>query len=270
MSAPGVDHPFEKLLELMETLRGPDGCPWDREQTRETLKPMLVEEAFEVLEALDDEDSDGLCEELGDLLFQVVFHSQIAKEKGEFDALEVCRRLHDKMVQRHPHVFGDESFADSQELLRNWESLKESEKRASGRKVTRKDSLLDGMPDRLPALYRANLITAKAARVGFDWPSIEGITDKLLEEVEELNDARRQGADGPVKEELGDVLFTAVNLCRRLEIDPETALNRANRKFSQRFRRMEKHFGKEGRELKDVEIEEMENCWNDLKACEAS
>ena len=270
MSGAGVDHPFEKLLELMETLRGPDGCPWDREQTHETLKPMLVEEAFEVLEALDADDSDELCEELGDLLFQVVFHSQLAMEKGEFDALEVCRRLHEKMVRRHPHVFGNESFADSQELLRNWESLKESERKASGRKVARKESLLNGIPDKLPALYRANQITAKVARIGFDWPSIEGITDKLLEEVDELNDARRQGAPGSVKEELGDVLFTAVNLCRRLEIDPETALNRANRKFSQRFRRMEEHFGNEGRELKDVELEEMENCWNHLKTTEAS
>ncbi len=270
MSGPGVDHPFEKLLELMAKLRGPDGCPWDREQTRETLKPMLVEEAFEVLEALDGEDSDELCEELGDLLFQVVFHSQIAREKGEFDALEVCRRLHDKMVRRHPHVFGDESFADSRELLRNWESLKEAEKRASGRKVTKKKSLLDGIPKRLPALYRANQITSKAARVGFDWPSIKGITDKLLEEVEELDEARREGAAGPIREELGDVLFTAVNLCRRLEIDPETALNRANRKFSRRFRKMEKQFGKQSRELKDVEIEEMEDCWERLKASEAS
>ncbi len=270
MAGPGVDHPFEKLLELMERLRGPDGCPWDREQTHETLKPMLVEEAFEVLEALDAEDSDELCEELGDLLFQVVFHSQIAMEKGEFDALEVCRRLHDKMVRRHPHVFGNESFSDSRELLRNWENLKESERRASGRKVTRKESLLDGIPDKLPALYRANQITAKAARIGFDWPSIEGVTDKLQEEVDELNEARRQREAGPVREELGDILFTAVNLCRRLEIDPETALNRANRKFSQRFRRMEKHFGNQGRELKDVELEEMENCWNDLKTTEAS
>ena len=270
MSGAGIDHPFEKLLELMETLRGPEGCPWDREQTHETLKPMLVEEAFEVLEALDSDDSDELCEELGDLLFQVVFHSQLAMEKGEFDALEVCRRLHDKMVRRHPHVFGDESFSDSQELLRNWESLKEAERKASGRKIARKESLLDGIPDKLPALYRANQITARASRIGFDWPTIEGITDKLLEEVDELNDARRQGVVGPLQEELGDILFTAVNLCRRLEIDPETALNRANRKFSRRFRRMEKHFGNEGRELKDIELEEMENCWNDLKTTEVS
>ena len=136
--------------------------------------------------------------------------------------------------------------------------------------MTKKKSLLDGIPKRLPALYRANQITSKAARVGFDWPSIKGITDKLLEEVEELDEARREGAAGPIREELGDVLFTAVNLCRRLEIDPETALNRANRKFSRRFRKMEKQFGKQSRELKDVEIEEMEDCWERLKASEAS
>ena len=146
MSGPGVDHPFEKLLELMAKLRGPDGCPWDREQTHETLKPMLVEEAFEVLEALDGEDSDDLCEELGDLLFQVVFHSQIARENSEFDALEVCRRLHDKMVRRHPHVFGDESFSDSRELLRNWESLKNRRKEPADGKSPERSHSWTGFP----------------------------------------------------------------------------------------------------------------------------
>jgi len=268
MAGPESDHPFEKLLALMEKLRSPEGCPWDREQTRETLKPMLIEEAFEVLEALDGGDADQLCEELGDLLFQVVFHSQIASEKGEFDALEVCRRIHEKMVGRHPHVFGDESFADSQELLRNWESLKEAEKEASGREPDRRESLLDGIPEKLPALYRANQMTAKAARVGFDWPDVAGIVSKLVEELEELQVARQGGDGDRVKEEVGDVLFTAVNLCRRLEIDPETALNGANRKFSRRFRKMERHFRRRGRALKDVRVEEMENCWERVKASE--
>lgn len=270
MSGSDADHPFEKLLELMGTLRGPEGCPWDREQTCESLKPMLIEEAFEVLEALDQNDPHQLCEELGDLLFQVVFHSQIAKEKGEFDALQVCERLHDKMVGRHPHVFGSESFKDSQELLRNWERLKELEKKASGRESSPKRSLLDGVPPKLPALYRANQITSKAARVGFDWPTVEGIIKKLLEEVDELNRARSEGSDHQVKEELGDLLFTVVNLCRRLEVDPETSLNQANRKFSRRFRNMEVHFGKRGRKLGDVGFDEMESCWKYVKMSEAS
>ncbi len=270
MSGRDADHPFEKLLELMETLRGPDGCPWDLEQTHETLKPMLVEEAFEVLEALDRSDPDQLCEELGDLLFQVVFHSQIASERGEFDALQVCRRLHEKMVGRHPHVFGDQSFKDSQELLRNWERLKELEKQASGRAVNSRESLLDGIPPKLPALYRANQMTSKAARVGFDWPTLEGIIDKLLEEVDELKQARFEESDPQIKEELGDILFTVVNLCRRLQVDPETALNRANQKFSRRFRKMESHFVRKGRQLGDVDVDEMESCWRDVKISEAS
>ena len=255
---------FQKLLEMMDVLRGPGGCPWDQEQTRETLKPLLVEEAFEVLEALDGSDSNQLCDELGDLLFQVIFHSRIAQEKEEFDIHDVCRKSYEKMVRRHPHVFGDEHYRDSQELLKHWEDIKAEEKKSAGGKVTR-ESLLDGIPEKIPALYATYQMSSKAARVGFDWSSIEQIRDKVVEEFEELRDALRQGEEKEIKEEVGDLLFAALNIARYLQIDPETALNQANRKFSARFREMEKHFGSQGRALKEVSLGEMETFWQDNK-----
>lgn len=252
---------FHKLAQLMDVLRSPGGCPWDREQTRESLKPMLIEEAYEVLEALDGEDPEELLEELGDLLFQVIFHSRISKEREEFDVYDVCRAVYQKMVRRHPHVFAEEHFEDSQELLRNWEDLKSAEKAAAGRE-NRKKSLLDGIPPELPTLYRTHQITAKAARVGFDWESLEGIRQKWEEEFEELTAARQANKRSAVQEEVGDLLFTALNVARFLEIDPETALRRANRKFENRFRSMEKYFEEQGRPLKEVPVEEMEEQWN--------
>ncbi len=256
---------FRKLVELMDILRGPNGCPWDREQTRETLKPMLIEEAYEVLEALDAEDPDELCEELGDLLFQIVFHGRIASERGEFDAYDVCRRVYEKMVRRHPHVFGEASFEDARDLLRNWEDLKAAEKKAGGRE-NRKKSLLDGIPKDLPTIYRAYQMTAKAARVGFDWPDISGLREKFLEEFEELVEALRESDPRRVKEEVGDLVFVALNIARYLEIDPETALRGANDKFDRRFRAMEQHFQIAGRSLKDVPPREMEVAWQGGKA----
>lgn len=258
------DH-FARLVELMDVLRGPEGCPWDREQTRETLKPMLVEEAFEVLEALDREDPDELCEELGDLLFQIVFHSRIAKERGEFDVYEVSRRVYEKMVARHPHVFGDVSFADSQELLRNWEDIKAAEKTGQGRSPDR-ESLLDGIPEQLPSMYTTYQMTSKAARVGFDWSDIEGIRQKVLEEFEELAEVLAEGDRDRLKEEVGDLLFSILNVARFLEVDPETALRNANRKFARRFRAMEKHFAQQERQLKEVSPDEMEKIWQGNKS----
>ena len=255
---------FRKLVELMDTLRGPQGCPWDREQTRETLKPMLMEEAYEVLGALDESDPEGLCEELGDLLFQVIFHSRISKENGEFDAYDVCRRIYEKMIRRHPHVFGTASYEDARDLLRNWEDIKASEKRSSGQKSER-ESLLDGVPENLPALYTTYQISSKAARVGFDWPNIEEIRDQFLEEFDELQRAVQEGVPDRIKEEVGDLLFTALNISRSLQIDPETALKGANRKFSRRFRDMEDHFKQQGRDLKTVSVREMETVWQGKK-----
>jgi MazG family protein len=256
---------FHKLIELMDTLRSPGGCPWDQEQTHESLKPMLIEEAHEVLEALDSGDPNQLCEELGDLLFQVVFHSRIAQERGEFNADEVCRKVYEKMVRRHPHVFGDASFEDSRELLRNWEDIKSAEKKAAGANGRNRESLLDGIPEKLPALYTTYQITAKASRVGFDWPDIEGIRDKFLEEFQELQLAIEQSDDSRIKEEVGDLVFVALNIARYLEVDPETALKRANDKFSRRFRAMERVLAEKGRPLKDASLEEMESEWQHQK-----
>ncbi|MFZ0428058.1 MAG: nucleoside triphosphate pyrophosphohydrolase [Acidobacteriota bacterium] len=257
-------HYFDKLVELMDILRGPGGCPWDREQTRETLKPMLIEEAYEVLEALDSPASDELCEELGDLLFQVVFHSRIAKERGDFDAYDVCRRVYEKMVNRHPHVFGDRTIETSEELLRNWEEIKAQEKQAVG-KTYERESLLDGIPEDLPSMYRAYQMTAKAARVGFDWPQLSGLRDKFLEEFHELEEAVAQGDGERIREEVGDLVFVALNVARYLEVDPETALRGANRKFKSRFQGMERVLKSEGHSLKDVDLEEMERVWQAQK-----
>ena len=255
---------FQKLVELVGVLRGPQGCPWDQEQTRETLKPLLVEEAYEVLEALDNSDSQELCDELGDLLFQVIFHSCIASEKGEFDINDVCRRSYEKMVGRHPHVFGESSYKTSQELLKDWEEIKTAEREAAGKTVSRK-SLLDGIPSKLPSLYFAYQISSKAARVGFSWENIEGIQEKLLEECEELCVALEEGDEEKVKDEMGDLLFSAVNMAQHLQVDPETALNRASRKFSVRFKAMEEFFSEQGKMLQEVDVQEMEICWQEQK-----
>ena len=261
---------FEKLIELMDVLRDPGGCPWDREQTRETLKPMLIEEAHEVLDALDSNDPDNLSEELGDLLFQILFHCKIADERREFNIHDVCRRVYNKMVRRHPHVFGDRQISDSQELLRNWEELKAAEKAQAGRPVKKDKSLLDGIPKSLPALYTTYQITSKAARVGFDWPDLEGIREKFLEEFEELLEALRESNDEQVKEEVGDLVFVGLNIARYLQIDPETALNRANLKFVDRFQAMERAFAENGRSLKDASLEEMEDVWQSQKKTRVS
>lgn len=255
---------FDRLVELMDVLRSPEGCPWDREQDRESLKPMLIEEAYEVLEALDEDDPEELCEELGDLLFQVVFHARIAKEKGEFDVYDVCRRVYEKMVGRHPHVFGDASYADSRELLKNWEQIKAEEKRLAGRRVERK-LLLEGLPGQLPAMYTAVQLSAKAARVGFDWPRLEGIREKLNEEFSELESAVASADPDWIKDEVGDLLFAALNVARFLGIDPETALNRSNRKFVRRFSAVERHFAEQGKDLKRIPLDEMEAVWQDQK-----
>lgn len=256
---------FEKLVELVKKLRSPEGCPWDREQTGESLKPHLIEEAHEVLEALDSDNPQDLCEELGDLLFQILFHSEIASENKDFDIYDVCRRIHRKMVLRHPHVFGDANFSTSEELLKNWEMLKTREKEDSGQKTDPSSSLLDGLPPSLPAMHVARLISAKAAGTGFDWPDLDGIKEKLSEEISELDEACLQGDAEKIQEEVGDVLFTVVNIARFLKIDPESALSKANRKFTSRFQAMEKHFLSSSRALGETSLEEMEEVWNEVK-----
>jgi tetrapyrrole methylase family protein/MazG family protein len=257
---------IEKLASLVQRLRGDDGCPWDKDQTRETLKPMLIEEAYEVLDALDAEDPAELKEELGDLLFQVVFHARIAQERGEFDLADVIDRCHEKMTRRHPHIFGDADLRTAEDVLKNWEDIKAAEKGVpsslhpeSGR------SLLDGIPSKLPALQRAYQMTAKASRVGFDWPRLEDILAKMREEVSELREAQSQQDPRKVADEVGDLLFVAVNIARFLGVDPETSLGRSNRKFDRRFRYVESEVKRQGRELKDASLAEMDALWEQAK-----
>jgi len=255
-----------KLVDLMGRLRSEQGCPWDREQTRETLKPMLIEEAYEVLDALDAEDPAELKEELGDLLFQIVFHSQIARERNEFGMADVIDRCHEKMVRRHPHIFGDADLRTSGDVLKNWEDIKAAEKGVESSMNPRSGrSLLDGIPSKLPALYCAYQMTAKASRVGFDWARLEDILDKVGEEAWELREAYSSPEPEKLADEVGDLLFAAVNVARFLGVDPESALGRSNRKFSDRFRYLESAIKGQGRELKEASLAEMDALWEEAK-----
>ncbi len=267
---------FEKLVAVQARLRAPNGCHWDREQTHQSLRTYLLEEAYEVLEALESGNDAKFAEEMGDLLLQIVFHSQIAREEGRFTVSEVIREIHDKMVRRHPHVFGKTRAKDSAEVLRNWEQIKAEERRASGGKNDAKGgekgaeeiSLLDGVSRALPVTLEAFQLTRKASRIGFDWGDAGGVFDKLGEEAEELKNAVGEKDESKMEEELGDLLFAAVNLSRFLKIDPEIALKKANEKFSRRFRAMESLARKSGREFKDLPREEMEAFWEATKKAE--
>jgi nucleoside triphosphate diphosphatase len=260
---------IQKLVDLVARLRGENGCPWDREQTRETLKPMLIEEAYEVLDALDGASPAELKEELGDLLFQVVFHAQIAQEKGEFRLADIIDRLHEKMVRRHPHVFGGADLRTADDVLRNWEDIKAAERGTSSASSPDSGrSLLDGIPSRLPALHQAYQMTAKASRVGFDWPDLEAILEKLKEETAETLEAHAAKDQSRLVDEAGDLLFVAVNVARFLGVDPETALRRSNRKFERRFRYVEAKIKGQGRELKDASLAEMDALWDEAKKLE--
>ena len=246
---------WDGLIEIMARLR--DGCPWDREQTHRTLVPYLIEETYEVVEAIEGEDSASLCEELGDLLLQIVFHSQLGAETGKFTVADVVDALSNKMVRRHPHVFGDAVIEDVDSQWRSWEKLKAQE--ATGQK---RKSRLEGIPKALGALQRGQRMQEKASRVGFDWPNIGGVLDKLHEELTELAEAQRLGQDDPhVREELGDVLFTVVNLSRALGIDAETAMREANEKFYRRFAFMEERAAAGGKTLSDLSLDELEELW---------
>jgi MazG family protein len=260
---------FDDFVRLIARLRAPGGCPWDREQTHASVKPMTIEEAYEVAEAIDLRDDEALAGELGDLLLQVVFHADIAAGRGAFAIDSVLRRVRDKMVRRHPHVFGDDPARTSGEVLRNWEALKQAERAAQG-KAAKDPSLLDGVSKGLPAIMEAFQMTTKASRVGFDWPDPQGAQDKLDEEVRELREAAsRQPADASaVEEEIGDLLFVMVNLARLLSVDPESALKGANRKFRRRFRHIEDRLREGGRAPADSSLEEMDALWSEAKAAE--
>ena len=262
---------FEKLVEIMATLRGPNGCPWDKQQDFNSLKPMLVEEVYEVLEAVEDKNFDGLSEELGDLLLHVVFNAQLGKEGGQFDINTVLEKISEKLVRRHPHVFGDETASTPEEVIKNWEAIKAQEKAAKLKNRTPEQrSLLEGIPSKLPAIHEAHQISSRAARVGFDWPDVEGIFEKLQEEVRELREVIAEGDDGDRRErledEIGDMLFVIVNIARYLKIDSESALKRANRKFKSRFQYMEKELAKQGKTVEQVTLDEMEALWQKAKS----
>jgi MazG family protein len=262
---------FEKLVEIMATLRGPNGCPWDKQQDFNSLKPMLVEEVYEVIEAIENNDFDGLSEELGDLLLHVVFHAHLGKEAGQFDINTVIQKISDKLVRRHPHVFGGESASTPEEVIKNWETIKAQEKAEKLKSRTPEQrSLLEGIPSKLPAIHEAHQISSRAARIGFDWPDIDGVFDKLQEEVLELKEVISSGGDEGRRErledEIGDMLFVIVNIARYLKIDSESALKRANRKFKLRFQYMESELAKQGKSLEQTSLGEMEALWQRAKS----
>lgn len=269
----GAGKLFEQLVALQKRLRAPNGCPWDREQTHQTLRPFLIEEAHEVLDALDQDDAEKFAEELGDLLLQIVFHAELAKEEGKFSIGDVIHSVHTKMVRRHPHVFGKVTARDSATVLKNWEQLKAEERAKAGGDETKQTfrSILDGVPHGLPALLEGYQLTRRASNVGFDWENHEGIFGKIDEEIHEVRKVlnHTQAANGKkqleLEEEIGDLLFSVVNLARFNSVDPERALKRANAKFSKRFQWMEQEALKNERRLADVPRREMEELWNESK-----
>jgi len=254
---------FQALVELIARLRAPGGCPWDREQSHRSLKPMTIEEAYEVLEAIDDGDDQHLASELGDLLLQVVFHAQIATEESRFTVSDVIRAVSEKMVRRHPHVFGEETASTSGEVLRSWEALKRAEQAERGADTSA--SMLDSVSRRLPAVMEAYQMATKASRVGFDWPDAAAVLDKVEEELAELRAELRGGDTRAASAEVGDLLFAAVNLARLLGEDPESALKAANRKFRRRFRHVEDRLRESGRSPAESSLDEMESLWAEAK-----
>ena len=276
---------FESLVALQARLRAPNGCPWDREQTHDSLRKYLVEETYEVLDALDSGDPRKFADELGDLLLQVVFHSELAAEAGTFDIADVIEHIYTKMVRRHPHVFGSVRADTSAEVLKNWEQLKSEERKNEAQNATTNDaqpaakaaqaSILDAVPRSLPALLEAHQLTRRAANVGFDWPDVNGIFEKLTEEAAELKQLLPPGASGSpgaksaqreeIEEEVGDLLFVGVNLARFLGLDAEIALKKANRKFAGRFREMERIAASRGQALSGLSAAELDSLWNEVK-----
>ncbi|HET8825283.1 MAG TPA: nucleoside triphosphate pyrophosphohydrolase [Terriglobales bacterium] len=285
---------FERAVSIMARLRGPGGCPWDREQTFDSIKPYTLEETYEVLEAIDNRDWDELQGELGDLMLQVLFYSQMASEEQTFSINEVLERLSTKLVNRHPHVFGDVTAETSADVLRNWEALKAEEKKkrleAGGGKSAqpeKQESVLAGVSSAMPALLEAHKLSSRAAHVGFDWPEVGGLFEKLEEEAEELKDELKQLPSSPggtgkgvagsgkpripeelrhrIEEELGDMFFVLVNIARYLSLDPESALKKTNRKFKRRFQWMEEQLRASGRGPNDASMDELERLWQKAK-----
>ncbi len=254
---------FDGLVEIMRRLRSPGGCPWDREQTKESLKPYVVEETYEVLEAIDEGDPEKLREELGDLLLQVVFLAQLADEAGEFDVHDVIRGISEKLVRRHPHVFGGEKKDTAEEVIESWASIKVEEKKEKG-----PSSILEGVPKQMPALLRAHRVTEKVSRVGFDWSSVDDVFRKLEEELEEFEDAVSGRDRGKMEDELGDVIFALVNVARFLGVNPEEALKKTISRFVGRFMYIEEVLEHQGVDIREAGMEEMERLWREAKRVE--
>jgi tetrapyrrole methylase family protein/MazG family protein len=253
-----IPEEFAKLVETISVLRGPGGCPWDREQTHDSLKKFTIEETYEVIEAIESGDPAKLEDELGDFVLQALLHAQIASEAGQFDIGDVCRTLREKLQRRHPHVFADVEVSGVADVLYNWEQIKKVE-------YEHRTSVLDGVPKSLPALMRAAKISKKAAKTGFDWPDAGSILDKLREETLELEDAMVHGDKAHVKEEIGDILFTIVNIARAQDIDPEESLRDMLEKFVYRFGKIEARATETGRDIHDMTLEEMDQVWNEAK-----
>jgi len=247
-----------RLREIVARLRAPDGCPWDREQTHSSLRALLVEECHEVIDAIERSDDANLREELGDLLLHVVMHAQMAEERGAFDLEHVAAEICEKMIRRHPHVFGDSAASNSEEVLLQWDAIKRKEKGVDS-------GVLDGVAASLPALLRAQTLQKKAARVGFDWPDAEPVFAKLGEETAEIREAVSVNDPAAIESEIGDLLFSAVNLARKLGVDAETALAGANKRFSARFRRIEETLRAQGRRPEDAPLEELDRLWEQAK-----
>jgi MazG family protein len=288
---PTTGQRFERAVAIMERLRAPGGCPWDREQTFDTIKPYTLEETYEVLEAIDNRDWPELAGELGDLLLQVLFYAEMANEQGSFSIDDVLDRLSTKLVDRHPHVFGDVKADTSDQVKRNWEALKDEERKKKEGKTIAKDekrSILAGVSSKMPSLLEAQKISSRAAQIGFDWPDVEGLFDKLREETDELREHLKEfPAPGPrpqgrgvagsgrtvvpeqlqekVEEEVGDLFFVLVNIARYLSVDPESALRKTNRKFRRRFQWMEERLHASGRSAEDAPVEELESLWQKAK-----
>ena len=255
------DVDIQPLVDVMRTLREPGGCPWDREQTHASIRSNMIEEVYEYLEAVDAEDTEGMREELGDILMQIVFHARMAEEAGRFDLQDVIDEVVDKLIRRHPHVFGETKVAGSDEVLVNWEAIKKTEK-------TERKHVLDGVTQGLPALLRAYKLQSKAAKVGFDWPDVKGVWDKVQEELAELQEALASGDRAAAENELGDVLFAIVNYARHQKIEPEVALNGTNNRFAKRFAHVESCVEESGKAWQDFSLDELDQFWDEAKRLE--
>ena len=254
------NHVFYELVSVMNKLRDEDGCPWDREQTRDSIRPYLIEEAYELLEAIDENNPDKIKEELGDLLFQIIFHAKLSEEQEEFDIIDVCVQIKEKMIRRHPHVFGDVEVSGSKEVLERWENIKRKEPENADRK-----SVLDGIPKELPSLLRAHRFQEKAARVGFDWDKLDQVIETVEEELVELKQTLPGNNHTEIEHELGDMLFSIVNLARFIKVNPEEAMRKAIGRFIKRFKYIEEEATKRGLDIKDISLQEMNTHWDEAK-----